>query len=117
MELHSKLKILRDNIIQMESIVVAGGVDSTFLLKVAHDEILVNVVLPYPVIDLDENAVLQSVINTIHARRQTSAPHLTFCGQCFLDTQDRSSHIPSLKKEILINLKLELNDLGKTRRR
>ena len=46
MELHSKLKILRDNIMQMESIAVAysGGVDSTFLLKVAHDALGENVI-------------------------------------------------------------------------
>src|SRR5450759_3020596 len=46
MELHSKLKILRDNIIQMESVAVAysGGVDSTFLLKVAHDALGENVI-------------------------------------------------------------------------
>lgn len=46
MELHSKLKILRDNIRQMHSLAVAfsGGVDSTFLLKVAHDVLGENVI-------------------------------------------------------------------------
>jgi uncharacterized protein len=41
-----KLNILRNNIRRMQSVVVAysGGVDSTFLLKVAHDVLAENVV-------------------------------------------------------------------------
>ena len=39
MVLHDKLNILRDNIRRMQSVAVAcsGGVDSAFLLKIAHD--------------------------------------------------------------------------------
>jgi RNA-binding protein len=54
------------------------------------------------IVNLDENAGLQSVINTTHARRQTSAPHLTFCGQTSIDTQDRSSYTPFHQKQVLI---------------
>jgi uncharacterized protein len=46
MALQDKLNILRNNIRRMESLAVAysGGVDSTFLLKVAHDMLAENVV-------------------------------------------------------------------------
>ena len=44
------------------------------------------------IVDLDKIAGFLSLINTIHVRRQTSTPHLTFCGQYFLDIQDRESY-------------------------
>jgi uncharacterized protein len=45
-ECHDKLDVLKNNIRQMESIAVAysGGVDSTFLLKVAQDVLQENVI-------------------------------------------------------------------------
>ena len=46
MELQDKLKALKSNIKKMNQIVIAfsGGVDSTFLLKVAHDVLSSNVI-------------------------------------------------------------------------
>jgi uncharacterized protein len=59
MALQDKLNILRNNIRRMQSVAVAysGGVDSTFLLKVAHDA-------------LDENAVALTSRSYIHAERE-----------------------------------------------
>jgi uncharacterized protein len=59
MALQDKLNILRYNIRQMQSVAVAysGGVDSTFLLKVAHDE-------------LAENAVALTARSDIHTERE-----------------------------------------------
>ena len=46
MDLEAKLNILKYRLARMESLAVAfsGGVDSTFLLKVAHDVLGANVV-------------------------------------------------------------------------
>ena len=59
MALQDKLIVLRNNIRRMKSVVVAysGGVDSTFLLKVAHDM-------------LDENAVALTARSYIHPERE-----------------------------------------------
>jgi uncharacterized protein len=59
MALQDKLNVLRNNIRVMESVAVAysGGVDSTFLLKVAHDV-------------LAENAVALTSRSYIHAERE-----------------------------------------------
>jgi uncharacterized protein len=59
MALQDKLNILRNNIRRMKSVAVAysGGVDSTFLLKVAHDM-------------LDENAVALTARSYIHTERE-----------------------------------------------
>jgi uncharacterized protein len=59
MVLQDKLNVLRNNIRRMESVAVAysGGVDSTFLLKVAHDV-------------LDENAVALTAQSYIHPERE-----------------------------------------------
>jgi uncharacterized protein len=59
MALQDKLNILRNNIRQMQSLAVAysGGVDSTFLLKAAHDV-------------LDENAVALTAQSYIHPERE-----------------------------------------------
>jgi uncharacterized protein len=59
MALQDKLNILRNNIRQMQSLAVAysGGVDSTFLLKAAHDV-------------LDENAVALTAQSYIHTERE-----------------------------------------------
>jgi len=59
MALLDKLNILRNNIRRMKSVAVAysGGVDSTFLLKVAHDV-------------LDENAVALTARSYIHPERE-----------------------------------------------
>jgi hypothetical protein len=54
------------------------------------------------IVHLAANAGFQSVINTIHTRRQTSTPHNTFCGQDVLDIQDRVSYTSPHKKEVLI---------------
>jgi hypothetical protein len=54
-------------------------------------------------INLDEKAGLQSEIDTIHTRRQISAPHLTFCGQyVIVDIQDCYSYTPFHKNKVLI---------------
>ncbi|MFH1080820.1 MAG: ATP-dependent sacrificial sulfur transferase LarE [Pseudomonadota bacterium] len=59
MELQDKLGVLKKNIKQMQSVVVAysGGVDSAFLLKAAHDI-------------LDENAVAVTARSHIHPERE-----------------------------------------------
>jgi uncharacterized protein len=59
MTLQDKLNILRNNIRRMQSIAVAysGGVDSTFLLKTAHDV-------------LHENAVAVTARSYIHPERE-----------------------------------------------
>jgi hypothetical protein len=51
------------------------------------------------IINLDENAGLQTVISTINVRRQTSTAHLTLCGQKKIDTRDHSSYTPIVKKQ------------------
>lgn len=57
----------------------------------------------YPqIVSLDKNAGLQSVINTIHARRQTSKTNLTFCSLYYLDRQERTSYTPFHQKQCLI---------------
>jgi uncharacterized protein len=60
METNDKLLILKKNIASMKSVAVAfsGGVDSTLLLKVAHDV-------------LRENAIAVTVRSSIHAERET----------------------------------------------
>jgi len=59
MKLHDKLDVLRHNISRMKSLAVAysGGVDSTFLLKVAHDV-------------LDEYAIAVTARSFIHTERK-----------------------------------------------
>jgi uncharacterized protein len=59
MKIQDKLNVLKNNIRWMQSLAVAysGGVDSTFLLKVAHDV-------------LDENAVAVTSRSYIHAERE-----------------------------------------------
>ena len=59
MALQDKLNVLKNNIRLMKSVAVAysGGVDSTFLLKVAHDV-------------LDENAVALTARSCIHTERE-----------------------------------------------
>ena len=47
------------------------------------------------VVNLDEYARFQFVINTIHAT--------TFCDQDFLDIKDRVSYALTHKKEVLVN--------------
>ena len=44
------------------------------------------------IVNLNKISGFISVINTIHVRPQTSTPHLTFCGQYFLDIQDHESY-------------------------
>lgn len=59
LESRNKLNILRNNIHRMQSIAVAysGGLDSAFLLKVAHDE-------------LDKHAVALTARSCIHTERE-----------------------------------------------
>ena len=59
MALQDKLNVLRNNIRRMQSVAVAysGGVDSAFLLKVAHDV-------------LDENAIALTARSYIHPERE-----------------------------------------------
>ena len=60
------------------------------------------------IVNLNQNAGLLSVINTIQAQRQTSAPHLAFCDQYPIDIKDRSFYTLSTKKEVLIKKQIQI---------
>ncbi|MDI6716199.1 MAG: ATP-dependent sacrificial sulfur transferase LarE [Actinomycetota bacterium] len=110
-EKYEKLKgILRD----MQSVLVgfSGGVDSTFLLKVAHDELADNVLavtassatLSWD--ELEESKQLAQIIG---------APHLVIeadelkCAEFVKNPPDRCYHCKKLRFSILRNLQLEHN--------
>ena len=54
------------------------------------------------IVILDENTAYQSIINTIHARRQKSVPLLTFRDQNLIDIQKRVSYSSILKSNTLL---------------